>query len=264
MSDTTTTTEAEPSADVEAQPAAEVQTQTTAERVPFWNRPYVERYLVPFVLPVAAVLVIVVFVLNVSRLFLSAHGHLPVVIGTTILLTILIGATILANSKHLKRTSVILMTAGFLLVLSTAGWISLGHSEEKGGGLTALPASLQVPAKNTFKVTAAPGGQLKFDPNTFNATTGLAKFDVDIAGSGHTFGFHEANTLFGELTLTTAGQTLSGVAFFPTPGTYNFFCSIPGHEAAGMKGTVTVTGPPVTLAQAVTQAGNPPSALAAK
>src|SRR5205085_351290 len=118
-------------------------------------------------------------------------------IGTAILLVILVGAAVLSASTHLRRTSIILITAGFLLLVSTAGWISLGHSEEKGGGLTALPASLQVPKNNTFAVTAAPGGALKFAPTEIKATTGLAKFDVEIAGAGHTFGFHETDTLFG-------------------------------------------------------------------
>ena len=29
---------------------------------------------------------------------------------------------------------------------------------------------------------------------------------------------------------------------FPTPGTYTFVCHLPGHEAYGMTGTLTVTG----------------------
>jgi Copper binding proteins, plastocyanin/azurin family len=48
----------------------------------------------------------------------------------------------------------------------------------------------------------------------------------------------------------------SGVAFFPAPGSYGFFCAIPGHDGLGMHGTITVTGPPTTLTQALTAAGN--------
>ena len=84
MTDTTTTDQPdqpEQPAGVEATPAAEVGAQAAAgEPIPFWHRPYVERYLVPLVLPVAVVVGIVVYVLNVSRLFLSAHGHIPVAV----------------------------------------------------------------------------------------------------------------------------------------------------------------------------------------
>ena len=263
MTDTTTTDEPEQTAGVETPAASEVDAPPAeTERVPFWQRPYVERYLVPLVLPIAAVLMILVYVLNVSRLFLSAHGHLPVIIGTVVLLTILGGAGVVSSSSpRARRSSLVMVTAAFLILITSAGWISLGHSEEKATGPSTLPATLTVPPKNTFTVTAL--ASLKFQPADLNATTGLAKFNVNIAAAGHTFGFHEANTLFGELTLNNQGQTDSGVAFFPAPGDYNYFCSIPGHEAAGMKGVVHVTGPTVTLAQAVQQAGNPPSAVPA-
>ena len=73
----------------------------------------------------------------------------------------------------------------------------------------------------------------------------------------------DATTLFQQLDLNAAGDKVSGVAFFEKPGKYTFFCSVPGHEAAGMKGEITVTGPPVTLDKALTDSDNPPGAAGA-
>lgn len=35
------------------------------------------------------------------------------------------------------------------------------------------------------------------------------------------------------------GQSASGTFTIDRPGTYTFICSQPGHEAGGMKGTIT-------------------------
>jgi hypothetical protein len=77
----------------------------------------------------------------VSRLFLSAHGNLPVVIGTTILLVVLIGASLLSAGEHMKTPNIVLLTSVFLLVLAFSGWVTLGHSEVKGGGAACRPTS---------------------------------------------------------------------------------------------------------------------------
>ena len=66
--------------------------------VPFWHRPNVERYLLPLVLPIVVVVGLVVYVLNLSRVFLSGHGHIPTVVGSTVLVVILIGATVFSNA----------------------------------------------------------------------------------------------------------------------------------------------------------------------
>jgi plastocyanin len=257
MTDTTTTDQPEQPAGVEAPPAAEVEGQAAAgEPIPFWQRPYVERYLVPLVLPLAVVVGIVVYVLNVSRLFLSAHGHIPVIIGTVITLLILTGAAVLASAPRMRQVSRILLTAGFLVSLSFAGWISLGHSQDKNAAASTLPPTLK--AKQTENVKAGPG--FTFAPASINAQTGLVRFNVNFAGA-HTFAFHEATTLFPEL--KAAAPNESAVAYFGEPGDYNFFCAIPGHEAAGMKGIVHVTGPAVPLEKALVDAGNPPTAAAA-
>ena len=80
---TTDTLTEDPPADAPAADAAAIE-PAPAPTVPFWHRPNVERYLLPLVLPIVVVLGLVVFVLNLSRVFLSAHGHIPVVVGTVI------------------------------------------------------------------------------------------------------------------------------------------------------------------------------------
>ena len=258
MTDTDTTNTNEPEAGADVEPAAAGAPAEPEERTPFWQRPLVEQFLVPLVLPLAAIFVVVVYVLNLSRLFLSAHGHLPIFNGTTITIVILIGAAVLSYAApRMRSTSIVLVTVGFLLAIFFAGWISIGHSEEKNAGPATLPANLKT--TQTVKITEAPGGQLAFSPTSVNATTGLATMNIDFAAAGHTFAFHETSTLFAELKPAGAGPD-SGVAFFPAAGDYNFYCTVPGHEAAGMKGVVHVTGPTVTLPQALTAAGNPPGA----
>ena len=58
---------------------------------------------VPLITPIIVVLGLVVYVLNLSRVFLSAHGHTSVIVGSTITVVILVGATVLANSSRLRR-----------------------------------------------------------------------------------------------------------------------------------------------------------------
>jgi plastocyanin len=229
-------------------------------KTPFWHRPYVERYLTPLVLPVAVVVGLVAYIINISRIFLSGHGHIPIFVGSAITLMILVGATLLsAGADRLRSSAITLVSAAFIFSIFSGGWLVLGSSQPAATGPTTLPATLKV-KQPALKVTAAPGGALRFAPNALKATTGLAEFDVSVAAAGHTFSLEDSTTLFESLSLNAAGSTDKGVAFFAKPGSYTFFCAIPGHEAAGMKGTITVTGPPMTLAAALTASGNPATA----
>ena len=202
---------------------------------------------------------LVAYVLNISRLFLSGHGHIPIFVGSAITVMILIGATLLsAATPRLRQSAVTLVGAAFVFAIFSSGWLVLGHSQPEKTGPTTLPATLKT--TQTLKVTAAPGGALKFSPDTLTAKTGLATFDVTVASPGHTFSLQDSTTLFQSLSLDAGGTVKNGVAFFPAPGQYTYFCAIPGHEAAGMKGTITVTGAPTTLTAALTAAGNAPTA----
>jgi plastocyanin len=247
------TAETEAAGEVEASSTGVPAAGAPAEKPPFWHRPYVERFLVPLVLPLVVVLAIVVYVLNVSRMFLSAHGHIPVVVGTVITFAILLGAAWLSALPRLRPTSVVLLTAGFLFTMTISGWLTLGSSESDEEEQEFLAADLQT--EQEAKIVAAPGGAYSYAPPELDAETGLVKFDVDFAAPGHTFAWKDPATLMPELIPDGTG-VVSGVAYFGEAGDYKYFCTITGHEAAGMWGVVQVSGDAIPLEQALEETGN--------
>jgi plastocyanin len=244
MTDETTDTmvEEKEQAAVEPAPVAEAP-------VPFWQRPRVERYLLPLITPIIVVVGLVVYVLNLSRVFLSAHGHTAVAVGTVVTVTILVGATVLSNSKRLRSSSIALTTTIFVLAICVSGWLVLGHSQVKGGGTTPLPATGAV--DGSFTITAAPGGVLTFAPLTLTEKTGIYAITlVDGSTGPHTLNFDNPAALWPGVQVSSGGDKVTSRIYFGTAGDYTFFCNIPGHRAAGMSGVIHVTGPTLTVAQA--------------
>ena len=231
-------TEPEGDAATDAPPAP-----AEATKPPFWDRPAVDRYLVPFVLPLLVVTGVVMLVLNISRIFLSTHGNVDVLVGTAILLTILIGASILSASPQIRSSSLALVAGGFVIVIMLGGWILIGNAEEKGGAAATLPA--EGPASEALAFSSS--NALRFDPSTADAKTGVAKITLNDQSGEHTFHFEDGKTLFETLHVTNAGDSVSGRAFFGQAGDYVFYCTIPGHREAGMEGVVTVTGDTTTV-----------------
>lgn len=90
-------------------------------------------------------------------------------------------------------------------------------------------------------LSADPSGALKYNKTQLNADAG----DITIAFTNESGTPHDVvvrdkddKELGGtdQITESSATLTLKDVE----PGEYTFFCSLPGHEQAGMKGTLTV------------------------
>lgn len=244
-------------------PAADVpKALPSGEKSPasFWNRPYVEQFLVPLVLPAAVILFVVVYVMNISRLFLSGHEHIPVIVGTVITLIILVGAVLLSSAaSRLSKSVITLVATFFILSVTGSGWLLVGTAA--GGGTEATTLSPDLKTKQVKEIVAAPGGALAFQPDSLDGTTGLIKFEVQVAAAGHTLAFTDPETkLTDPLQLEPPGETVPGVGFFGEPGDYEFICTIPGHAEAGMAGELTVEGDPITLEEALVADGNPAEA----
>jgi plastocyanin len=110
----------------------------------------------------------------------------------------------------------------------------------------ALASAVQTVAQKAVKeqagklqIDADPNGQLKFLASGASATPGKLTINMqnrssvphDIAIRGA--GVSQIGSIVSNGGTSTVSATLK-------PGTYTFYCSVDGHEAAGMKGTITV------------------------
>ncbi|HWQ24947.1 MAG TPA: plastocyanin/azurin family copper-binding protein [Gaiellaceae bacterium] len=106
----------------------------------------------------------------------------------------------------------------------------------QAGGSEAAPAP---GGAGTLELSADPSGALAFDTRTLRAEAGKVTIAMrnpsplphNVAIKGNGVDVVGKVVLQGGTSIVTAELR---------PGTYTFYCSVPGHEEAGMKGTLTV------------------------
>lgn len=123
-----------------------------------------------------------------------------------------------------RRLSALLLAGAALLA-------GCGGGNDDGGGATPGPSKLTLEAD--------PGGKLAFDKQALTASAGKVTItmsnpsslshDISIEGSG----IDEHGEVVGNGGTSTVTADLQ-------PGTYTFYCSVPGHRQGGMEGTLTV------------------------
>jgi len=103
------------------------------------------------------------------------------------------------------------------------------------GGQTA-PAPVPVPGAREVRIVAR---DFSFSPNQVRLAAG-ATVNLVLANQGDAL--HDLTIpALGFRLEAPAGATATGALTVPRPGTYEFFCSVPGHRDAGMSGTLVVT-----------------------
>jgi plastocyanin len=127
-------------------------------------------------------------------------------------------------------------------VAAYVGAVAGKTGQDSGPLATAVATVNQKPAaeqNGKLQIDADPTGQLKFLASTATAKAGKVTIDMlnkssvshDIAIQGN--GVQQIGKI-------VAGGGTSTVSASLKAGTYTFYCSVPGHEQAGMKGTLTV------------------------
>lgn len=131
----------------------------------------------------------------------------------------------------------------------TAGKVDCGTEKPSGGGApsgggrtttTGGGGAAAAGGGSKVQVSADPSGALAFEQSSLSATSGKVTIDFsNTSPVGHDVRISDAGgTDLGGTKIVTGGTATASVDL--KPGSYTFFCSVPGHEQAGMKGTLTV------------------------
>jgi plastocyanin len=218
---------------VEDAPATEEEHAPAAlEAGPEAPDPVRDRLLLPLLLPLGAMVAVFLFVVNISRVFLASGSDLSVVVGTIVTVGILAGGAAISASPLLRSSTLVLMLAGLMIIVMSAGLLTLGPSEEEETGATGFQEPAGPPVA-TLEVDALPS--LSFQAKEFTVPAGINQINYVDRGGTHTLLFDEPE--FSGFQLAVPQGKKSGKVDLK-PGNYTIYCNIPGHRAAGMEATL--------------------------
>jgi plastocyanin len=119
-----------------------------------------------------------------------------------------------------------------------------GSSSDTAAQKAPAPAPAPAPAggggaSTNLKIAADESGQLKFDKTSLSAKAGNVTITMDNPSPvGHAVGVKGQGVDKDGNTVQMGGKSTVTVKL--KPGKYEFYCPVDGHEAAGMKGDLTV------------------------
>jgi plastocyanin len=108
-------------------------------------------------------------------------------------------------------------------------------------GTPAPPSSPAArPTTTTLALAASPEGQLSYNTKQLSAKAGPVTITMaNMSPVEHNVTIAQGSTVLGA-TPTFQGGSRS-LSLKLKPGTYTFYCSVPGHRQAGMEGTLTIS-----------------------
>ncbi|CAN5507245.1 hypothetical protein BH10ACT11_BH10ACT11_21240 [soil metagenome] len=134
-----------------------------------------------------------------------------------------------------------LLTMLALVALASFALAACGSSDSDSSTEASTPADSGSSAGGAkVDITADPSGSLAFTETKVDAKAGASTIElVNDSSTTHNLELEDSN---GD-DIGKADDVASGTSSFNAdlkPGTYTYYCSLPGHREAGMEGTLTV------------------------
>lgn len=196
-----------------------------------------DRVLVPLIVPLVAVGLIAVVVLNYSLLLLAIEGTPAVVLAMATASALLGGATWLSWRGRASSASTLTTLALAGMVVIGAGFVSLASVDEEQTQSPEMAAgAVQKPGPPDVVIRAIDIG---FTEKRVTTPAGLIKIaEVNDGRIPHTLVLEGVPDL--KLAVAGRGQRDEATVGLK-PGTYTYYCDVPGHRQAGMEGVLVVT-----------------------
>jgi plastocyanin len=148
----------------------------------------------------------------------------------------------------LKLPALLLSAAALALGVAACGGgsssSSSGATSSSAAGTSSSTSSAAAAGGGSGALTIAanPSGSLSFDKKTLSAKAGKVTITMtNMAPIGHNITIQQGTngSVLGSTPTFQGGA--KGVSLTLKAGTYTFYCSVPGHRAGGMVGTLTVS-----------------------
>src|SRR4051794_237701 len=123
-------------------------------------------------------------------------------------------------------SGVLSILAVFLLALVTSIPRTPPNNSGRIGSTDLNPRTYEIRARDIY-----------FDPKTLtiSADSGVV---IELSNQGRAF--HNFTIVGRDISVDLPPGEVRQVVFHPPPGTYQFYCDVPGHRQAGMVGVLTV------------------------
>lgn len=141
-------------------------------------------------------------------------------------------------NSHLKYLALPIAIAALLVGCGGDDSSDTSSTTESTTTQTEAPATEQT-AGDTVDLQANPEGTLAYEETSLTAKAGTVSIDfTNDSPIGHDVVVEQGDKEIASTPIITEDSAVT--TFDVEPGSFTFYCSVPGHREAGMEGTLTV------------------------